>query len=159
MQSTRSHQTLSSTSRDHAGDKSSPNDSNVHGKKGKVNFPCRLCERNHIIHIFPYMDEASKLFGNLTISQPQLLTGYKKLSPNPPLLVEVIDQNLSPFNPTLCKLESREFFLDQPLVNKMVEYIPPSVNRTFPLESESYTTQVLLVSSYSSEIGGILSFQ
>ena len=53
-----SHQPFSSAFGDHVGDKPSPSDSKVHGKKGKVKFPCRLCEWNHHIHLFPCMDEA-----------------------------------------------------------------------------------------------------
>ena len=60
--STGSHQPLPPTSRDNAGDKPSTSDSKVHGKKGKVKFPCKLCEGNHLIHLHPYMDEASKGF-------------------------------------------------------------------------------------------------
>lgn len=49
--STSSHQPLSSTSGNHASDKSSTNDSKVHGKKCKVKFPCKLHEGNHPIHL------------------------------------------------------------------------------------------------------------
>lgn len=65
-----SHRPLSSASGDHAGDKPLAGDSKVHGKKGKVKFPCKLCEGNHPIHLCPYMDEASKVLENLTASQP-----------------------------------------------------------------------------------------
>lgn len=65
--STSSHQPSSSASRDHAGDTPSTSDSKVHGKKGKIKFPCRLCEGNHHIHLFPYMDEASKVLETLTL--------------------------------------------------------------------------------------------
>jgi len=57
-----SHRPLSSTYGNHAGDKSSTSDSKVHWKKGKVKFPCKLCEGNHPNHLFPYMDEDSKVF-------------------------------------------------------------------------------------------------
>jgi hypothetical protein len=66
----------------------------------------------------------------------------------------VIDQNSSLVNPTLSESESHESILDQPLVEKMVDLTPPSVNRTFPIESEPHTAQVLLVSSVSNELGG-----
>ena len=55
---------MSSTSRDHAGDTPSTSGSKVHGKKGKVKFPCRLCEGNHPIHLCPYLDEAKKVLDN-----------------------------------------------------------------------------------------------
>ena len=51
----------------------------------------------------------------------------------------MIDQNSSLVNPTLSESESNESILDQPLVEKMVELTPPSVNRTFPVESETCT--------------------
>jgi hypothetical protein len=75
--STGSHRPLSSASGDHAGDKPSTSNSKVHGKKGKVKFPCKLCEGNHPIHLCPLMDEASKELENLTASQPHLPTGYQ----------------------------------------------------------------------------------
>lgn len=71
-----SHEPLSSAFGDHAGDKPSTSNSKVHGKKGKVKFPYRLCEGNHPIHIFPYMDEDSKVLENITTSQPQFLANY-----------------------------------------------------------------------------------
>lgn len=91
MWSIGSHRPLSSTSRDHAGDKPSTSDSKVKGKKGNANFPCTLCEGNHPIHLCPYMDEALKVLENLTSSQPCLPDGYQKLYHNPPLVDEVID--------------------------------------------------------------------
>lgn len=36
----------------------------------------------------------------------------------------------------------------------MADLIPPSVDCTFPVESEHHTAQVLLVSLYSNELGG-----
>lgn len=120
---------------------------------GKVNFSCKLCDGNHLIHLCPYMDEASKFLGNLTVSQPQSPTSYHKLSPNTPLVDEVIDQNPPLVNPTLSDSESHKFITNQPLVERMVDSIPPSVDCTFPIESESHTTQVLLVSSGSNELG------
>ena len=47
----------------------STSDSQVPGKNGKVRFPCKLCKGSHQTHIFPHMDEASKLLENLTIPQ------------------------------------------------------------------------------------------
>jgi len=71
------------------------------------------------------MDESSKLFENLTTYQPCLLANYQKISPNPPLVDEVINQNLSPVNPTLSEHESHEFVPNQLLVEKMVDLTPP----------------------------------
>ena len=153
MWSTCSNWPLSLTSGDHAGDKPSTNYSKVHGK-GKVKFPYTLCERNHPIHIFPYMDEASKVLECLTSSQQQLSTSYQNLSPNPPLADEVINPNPYLVNPTLFERESHEFVPDQPLVGKMVDLTPPLIYLTFPIESKVHTAQVLLISSSSNELGG-----
>ena len=49
----------------------------------------------------------------------------------------MINQKPSLVNPTLSESESYESILDQPLVEKMVDLAPPSVNRNFPIESES----------------------
>ena len=85
------------------------------------------------------MDESSKELENLTTSQPHLLAGYWKLSPDPSLVDLVIDQN-SPFlNPTLSENESCESVLNQPLVEKTVDLTPPLVNYTFLVESEPHT--------------------
>lgn len=92
MWSTDSHQHFSSDFGDHASDKPSTSDHKVHGKKGKFNFPFNLCEGNNLIQIFPYMDEASKLLGNLFFSLNcnfQLATRSFPL--NPPLVDEVVD--------------------------------------------------------------------
>lgn len=62
--SSRSHHPVSSTSGDHVGDTPSTSGSKVHGKKGNVKFPCRLCEGNHPIHLCPYLDEAKKVLDN-----------------------------------------------------------------------------------------------
>jgi len=54
--SSRSYHPMSSTSGDHVGDIPSTSGSKVQGRKGKVKFPCRLCEGNHPIHLCPYLD-------------------------------------------------------------------------------------------------------
>jgi len=105
------------------------------------------------------MDEASKVLENLTTSKPCLLVVYRKLSPNPPLVDEVLDHNMNLVNPTLSKCESHESVPDQPLVEKMVDLIPPLVDCNFLVECESHTTQVLLTYSDSNVWGEILSFQ
>ena len=139
---------------DHAVDKTSTTDNKVHGKKGKVIFPCRLCEGNHPIHLCPYMDEASKVLVNLIVSQPRHPTGYQKLSLDPLLVDQLIDQSTSLVNPTLSESESHDFIPNQPLVEKMVNSIPPSIYRVYLIECEVHITKVLLVSSDSKELGG-----
>jgi len=90
----------------------STSDSQDSGKKGKVRFPCKLCKGSHQSHIFPHMDEASKLLENLSIPQQEFPTGYRKLSPN------------------------------LPSTDRVIDLISSTVNPTFPLESETHITQV-----------------
>ncbi len=99
--STSSHQPFSLASGDHVGHKTSTSNNKVHGKKGKVKFPCKFCNGNHPIHLCPILDEASKELENLTASQPCLLVGYQKFSVDPLLVNPVIDQNSSLVNPSL----------------------------------------------------------
>lgn len=105
-----SHRPLSSASGDHAGDKHST--SKAHGKKGKVKFPCKLCEGNHPIHLCPLMDETSKELENLTASQPHLLASYQNFSPDPSLVDPMIDQKSCLVNPALSESESHESVLN-----------------------------------------------
>jgi len=126
--------------------------------KREIKFPCNLCEGNHPIHICPLMDEASKELEKCTASQPHLLVNYQKLSPHPFLVDQVIGQNHSLFNPVLSKSESRESFLDQILVEKIVDFTPPSVNHAFLVESEPHTIQALIVSLVQTNWREILSF-
>jgi len=77
------------------------------------------------------MDEASQELEKLIASQAFLLVSYQKISPDPLLVDPGIDQNSSLINPTLSQIESRESILDQPLVEKLVDLTPPSVNHTF----------------------------
>jgi hypothetical protein len=79
-----SQQSMSSFSRNHA------SDSKVGENKIRVKFPCRLCEGIHQTHLFPHMDEASKLLEEIIVVQQQLPTGYCKFSPNPPLVDKVV---------------------------------------------------------------------
>lgn len=82
------------------------------------------------------------------------MAGYRNISTNPPLVDEMVDQNVNPINPTLVERESHEFILNQSLVEKMVDSIPPLVDCTFPIDSELHTAQVLLIFSGSNEMGG-----
>lgn len=129
-----SHQPFSSTFGDHAGYKPSTSDNKTHGK-GKVKFPCRLCEGNHPIHICPYMDEASKVLDNLTSLKTCLLTGYQNLSLNPPLVDQMIDQNSYLVNPTLSKVEFHESIPGKLLVEKIVDLILLSFDHIHHVES------------------------
>jgi hypothetical protein len=120
-----SQQPMSPVTASHAGDNPSTNDHKVGGKKGKVRIPCRLCGEMHLTYLFPHMDEASQLLEDIVVSQKQPPVASHESSPN------------------------------QPLVDEVVSLIQSSVDPTLPLESEVDTTQVFLVTSYSSRQGGI----
>jgi hypothetical protein len=120
-----SQQPMSPATASHAGDNPSTNDHKVGGKKGKVRIPCRLCGEMHLTYLFPHMDEASQLLEDIVVSQKQPPVASHESSPN------------------------------QPLVDEVVGLIQSSVDPTLPLESEVDTTQVFLVTSYSSGQGGI----
>jgi len=146
---------VSSTSRDHAGDAPSTSGSKVHENKGKIKFPCRLCEGNHSIHLCPYLDEAKKVLDNRLSSPQRFPSGYRRLSLNPSLVDELTSQNQSSIKITLSESESYESIPDpNQQVEVTVDPISPSANRTFPEESEHGTTQVLFVSSDSNDLGG-----
>ena len=66
----------------------------------------------------------------------------------------MIDQNLNLVNSTLSEREPHESILNQTLVDKVFDSIPPSVDHNFTIESELHTTHVLLVSLDSNELGG-----
>ena len=157
--SSHSHHHVSSTSGDNAGDTPSTSDSKVHGKKGKVKFPCRLCEGNHPIHLCPYQDEAKKVLDNHPDSPQRLPSGYRKLSINPSLVDELTDQNQPSVEPTLSESESYESIPDpNQQIEVTIDPISPLVNLAFPEESEYDTTQVIFVSSDSNELREILMF-
>jgi hypothetical protein len=59
--------------------------------KGRVKFPCRLCGGSHQTHLYPRMDEASKLLEDMTVSQPQLLVAYRNITLNPPIVDGMIN--------------------------------------------------------------------
>jgi hypothetical protein len=75
---------MSSTSEQHVDDLPSTSHNTLGKKKSRVKFPCMLCKGSHQTHLFPRMDEASKLLEDMTISQPQLPAAYRKLTLDPP---------------------------------------------------------------------------
>ena len=52
-------------------------------------------------YLCPHMDEASKLLEDITIPQQWLPTGYRKLSLDIPLVDKVVDPSPSSVDPTL----------------------------------------------------------
>ncbi len=77
-----------------------------------------------------------------------------RLSLNPSLADKVTNLNQPLVKPTLSECESHESIPDQSHVEETIDPISPSVNRTFPVESEYDTTKVLFVSLDSNELGG-----
>jgi hypothetical protein len=89
--STHPRQPMSLASKQHVDNLSSTSQNTLRTKKSRVKFPCRLCGVSHQTHIFPRMDEASKLQEDMTVSPPQLPVAYHKLSLNPPVVDGVIN--------------------------------------------------------------------
>jgi hypothetical protein len=126
---------MSSTSKQHVDDLSSASQDTVGKNKSRVNFLCMLCKGSHLNHLFPRMDEASKLLEDMTISQPQHPAAYHKLTFNPPVVDGMID--LAPSSVSLVDhVVNLVTSLVEP-VDKVVDPIPSSVNPTLPLESET----------------------
>jgi hypothetical protein len=133
--STHPRQPMSSASEQHADDFPSTSHDTVGKKKSRVKFPCMLCKGSHLTHLFPCMDEASKLLEDMTVSQPQLPAAYRKLSLNPPIvdgMINLVPLSVSPVDQVVNLVTS----LDEP-VDQVVDPIPSSVNPTLPLESET----------------------
>ena len=101
-------------------------------KKSRVKFPCMLCKGSHLTHLFPHMDEASKLLEDMTVSQPQLLTAYRKITLDPPVVDGMINLVPSPVSP-VDHVVNLVTSLVEP-VDKVVDPIPSLVNPTLPLD-------------------------
>jgi hypothetical protein len=132
---THPRQPTSLASQQHADNPPSTSHDTVGKKKSRVKFPCILCKGSHLTHLCPHMDEASKLLEDMTVSQPQLLAAYRKLSLNPPVVDGMITLVPSPVNP-VDHVVNLVTSLVEP-VDKVVDPIPSSVNPTLPLESET----------------------
>jgi hypothetical protein len=133
--STHPRQPMSLASEQHADNPPSTSRDTVGKKKSRVKFPCMLCKGSHLTHLFPCMDEASKLLEDMTVSQPQLPAAYRKLSLNPP----VVDGMINPVSLSVSLVDqvvNLVTSLDEP-VDQVVDTIPSSVNPTLPLESET----------------------
>jgi hypothetical protein len=121
-----SHQLVSSVANYHAGENpSTSSDSKVGSKKGRVKFPCRLCEGSHQTYLFPCMKEALHVLEEIFVSQQQLPTGNCKIYTDQPLVDQVVDLVPSSIDPTL-PLESEI---------QVVDLIPPSIDHALPLKS------------------------
>jgi hypothetical protein len=140
--STHPRQPMSVASEQHADDFLSTSQDTIGKKNSRAKFPCMLCKGSHLTHLFPHMDKASKLLEDMTVSQPQLLAAYRKLSLNPPIVDGIITPVPSPVNP-VDHVVNLVTSLVGP-VDKVVDPIPSSVNLIFPSESE--TKEVDLIS-------------
>jgi hypothetical protein len=129
--STHPRQPMSSASEQHVDDLPSTSQNTLGKKKSRVKFPCRLCRGSHQTHLFPRMDEASKLLEDMTISPPQLPASYRKLSLNPPVVDGMI--NLVPPSVSLVdQVVNLVTSLVEP-VDQVVDPIPSSINPTLPI--------------------------
>jgi len=126
VRSTGTHNPVSSTSGHHVGDNPSNSENKVRSNKGRVNIHYMLCRDMHRTHLCPRMDEYLCLLEDMIVPQPQLTTTYHKLSPNPPLVANMVDLILSSIDPIIT-LKSED---------KVVDLVPSSVNPTLPLRSE-----------------------
>jgi hypothetical protein len=126
---------MSLASEQHVDDPPSTSHDTVGKKKSRVKFPCMLCKGSHLTHLCPHMDEASKLLEDMTISQPQLPTAYRKLSLNPPVVDGMITPVPSSVNPVDHAVNLVTSLVEP--VDKVVDAIPSSVNPTLPLESDT----------------------
>jgi hypothetical protein len=80
-----------SASEQHLDDLPSTSQDIIGKKKSRAKFPCMLCKGSHLTHLFPHMDEASKLLEDMSVSQPQLPASYHKLTLNPPIVDGMIN--------------------------------------------------------------------
>jgi hypothetical protein len=114
---------------------------------------------------FPRMDEASCLLEKIVDFQQKITIAYPRLSPNSPLVDQVVDPTPSSVDPTL-PLKSEVQVVDPTLSSvdptipsksevKVVNSIPSSIDLTLHLKSEVDTAHVFLISSDSSGLGGI----
>jgi hypothetical protein len=133
--STHPRQPMLLASEQHADDPPSTSHDTVGKKKSRVKFPCMLCKGSHLTHLFPHMDEASKLLEDMTVSQPQLPAAYRKLSLNPPVVDGMITLVPSPVNPVDHVINLVTSLVEP--VDKVVDPIPSSVNPILPSESET----------------------
>jgi hypothetical protein len=139
--STHPHQPTSLASEQHVDNLPSTSHDTVGKKKSRVKFPCMLCKGSHLTHLFPCMDEASKLLEDMTVSQPQLLAAYRKISLNPPIVDGMITLVPSPVN-LVDHVINLVMSLVEP-IDKVVDPIQSSVNPALPLESETETVNLI----------------
>jgi hypothetical protein len=131
--STCPRQPMLSAFEQHVDDLPSTSQDIVGKKKSRVKFPCMLCRGSHQTHLFPRMDEASKFLEDMTVSQPQLLFSYRKITLDPPVVDGMINLVPSPINSVDHVINMVTSLVDP--VDKVVDLNPSSVNPPLPLES------------------------
>jgi hypothetical protein len=122
----------------HTSDNPSTSDSKVGSKKGSIKFPCRLCEGSHQSYLFLHMDSDSHFLKNIVDVQQQIPTNYLKISPNPPLVDELVNLVPSSVNP----------------VDQVINLIPSSFDPTLPLKSDVDIDKVFILTIDSSRQEG-----
>jgi hypothetical protein len=132
--STHPHQPMSLAYEQHVDNFLSTSHNIAGKKKRRAKFLCMLCKGSHLTHILPHMEEASKFLEDMTVSKPQLLAYYRKLSLNPSVVDGMINISHSLINPINHVVNLVTSLVK--LVGIVVDPIPPSVNPTLPLESE-----------------------
>jgi hypothetical protein len=126
-------QSMLSASEQHVDDPSSTSQDTVGKKKSRVNFPCMLSRGSHQTHLFPRMDEASKLLEDMIVSQPQLPVAYRNLTLNPPVVDGMINLVPSPVIPVNHVVNMVMPLVE--IVGKVVTLIRSSIDPAPPLES------------------------
>lgn len=150
---------MSSTSNDHVEVTPSTSENKVNGHKRRSKFPCRLCEGDHAIHRYPFIDEAKRFLDNHPASLLWLPLGYKKLLPSPSLAENLIDTPLRLVETSTIEDKPSASTPDQ---SQQVETAvdPVLSSEGLPLddivtkENENDTIQILFVNTESDEHGG-----
>jgi hypothetical protein len=124
---------MSSASEQHVDDLPSTSQDTIGKKKSRVKFSCMLCRGSHQTHLFPRMDEASKLLEDMNISKPQIPAAYRKLTLDPPVVYGMINPVPSSVNLVDHVVNVVTSLVDR--IDKVVGLIPSSVDPTLPLES------------------------
>jgi hypothetical protein len=133
--STHPGQPMSSSSKQQDDNLSSTSQDIIGKKKSRVKFPCMLSRRSHQTHLFPCMEEASKLLEYMIVSQPKLSTSYYSLTLNPPVVDGMI--NLVPWSVSLVDLVVNLVMSLVEPVDQVVDLIPSSVDPTLSLANET----------------------
>jgi len=111
--SPRSLRPVSSTSGDHVDNTPSTSENEVNRQKGKVRFPCRLCEGDHSLHHFTFMDKAKSVLDNRPASSQGLPPRYKKLLPSPSLVENLTGVTQSSVESPIVESKPSKSILDQ----------------------------------------------